>query len=205
MPLFLLIRHGENEYVKKGRIAGRQPGVHLNDKGRAQAQALAEKLADAPVKAIYSSPLERALETAQPIAARLGLEVVQREGLTELDMGDWTEQKVKGLARLKAWKTVQQTPSRMTIPGGESFVQAQFRITQELDWLAAQHAEKEILVCVSHSDPIKLAVAYFLGLSLDLFQRMQVAPASITALTIGEAGSRLLTLNYDLSFSLSKS
>jgi len=205
MPLFLLIRHGENEYVREGRIAGRLPGVHLNEKGQAQARALADKLADAPVKAIYSSPLERALETAEPIARRLALEIIQREGLTEIDMGEWTEQKVKGLARLKVWKTVQQTPSRMTIPGGESFFQAQFRITQELDWLASRHDEKEIVVCVSHSDPIKLAVAYYLGLSLDLFQRLQIAPASITALTIGEAGSRLMTLNYDVSFHLSKS
>lgn len=204
MPVFLLIRHGENDYVKKGRLAGRLPAVHLNENGRAQALALAEKLGDAPIKAVYSSPLERALETAAPLAERLSLEVIPRDGLIELDMGEWTGQKVKGLSRLKAWKVVQNAPSRMTLPGGESFQQAQYRITQELDRLAAQHQEDEIVACVSHSDPIKLAVAYHLGMPLDLFQRLHVAPASISVITIGETGSRLVSLNYDFSFSLSK-
>ena len=204
MALFLLVRHGENEYVKQGRLAGRIPGVHLNEKGHAQAQAVAEKLSGAPVKAIYSSPLERTLETAEPIAKALNLEVIQRPGLMEVDFGGWQGKKLKGLSRLKLWKVVQGAPSRMRFPSGESFAEAQFRICQELDALAAQHEPKDMVICVSHSDLIKLAVAFYLGMPLDLFQRLHVAPASITALQIGEMGSHLLTLNYDISFTLPK-
>src|SRR5512145_2729330 len=155
MPLFLLIRHGENEYVKTGRMAGRLPGVHLNEKGRGQAQALADKLAGAPIKAIYSSPLERAMETAEPLAKALGLEIVQRPGLMETDIGEWQGQKVKGLSRLKIWRTVQRNPSIFRFPGGETFTEAQHRIVQELSGIAAQHDPKDIVACFSHSDPIK--------------------------------------------------
>lgn len=204
MPLFLLIRHGENDYVKKGRLAGRLPGVHLNEKGRTQVQAVADRLAGTPVKAIYSSPLERAVETAEPIAKALNLEVVQCPGLIEVDFGEWQDQKLKGLNRLKLWKLVQGAPSQMRFPGGETFAEAQHRITQQLLDLAGQHGPKDIVICVSHSDPIKLAVAYFIGQPLDLFQRLSVSPASITALYLGEGNSHLLSLNYDLSFTLPK-
>lgn len=204
MPLFLLIRHGENEYVKTGRLAGRLPGVHLNDHGRAQVQALAEKLAGAPVKAIYSSPLDRTLETAEPIAKALGLEVITRPGLIEVDVGEWQDKKLKGLTRLKLWRSVQSSPSVVRFPGGETFAEAQYRICQDLQELATQHDPKDLIICVTHSDPIKLAVAFFLGLPLDLFQRLNVSTASVTALQIGEGGSRLLNLNYDLSFTLPK-
>lgn len=204
MPIILLVRHGENDYVKKGRLAGRLPGVNLNEKGRAQAQAVAERLAGAPIKAVYSSPMERAQQTAEPIAKALGLETITRPGLTEVDIGEWQDQKVKGLSRLKIWRVVQNRPSLMRFPGGESFVEAQFRICQEIQELAGLHDPKDILICVSHADPIKLAAAYFIGLPLDFFQRLNVSPGSITALHLGEGSSFLLTLNYDLSFTLSK-
>jgi len=195
MPFFLLIRHGENEYVKKGRLAGRLPDIHLNEKGRQEARAVAEKFSGAPVKAIYSSPLERAMETAQPIAEALGLEIIQRPGLIETNYGDWTNQKIKGLSRLKLWKIVQNRPALMQFPGGESFFDAQVRITSELMDLARQYEDKDSLICVSHADPIKLAVAYFIGLPLDMFQRLSVSPGSITSLYIGETGSQLLSMN----------
>ena len=204
MPLFLLVRHGENDYVKKGRLAGRLPGVHLNEKGLEQARKVAEKLKGAPVKAIFSSPMERAMETAEPIAQALGLEIVTRPGLIEVDVGEWQDKKLKGLSRLKIWRIVQNRPSLMRFPGGETFLEAQFRICKELLDLAEQHDPKDLLVCVSHSDPIKLAVAYFIGLPLDSFQRLAVSPASITALFLGQGASHLLTLNYDLSFTLPK-
>ncbi len=205
MALFLLIRHGENDYVKKGRMAGRLAGVHLNDTGKRQAEDVATRLADAPVRAIYSSPLERALETAQPIASRLSLDIIPRDGLIELDMGEWEDKKVKGLSRSKLWRTVQFHPSRMRFPGGESFHEAQLRICRELESLSIMHADDDLILCVSHSDPIKLAVAYFLGLSIDHFQRLQIAPASITAIQLNQTSFRLLTLNYEISFSFSKS
>jgi probable phosphoglycerate mutase len=204
MPIFLLIRHGENDYVKKGRLAGRIPGVHLNEKGRAQAQAVADKLAGAPIKAVYSSPLERAMETAEPIAKALNQQVIERPGLMETDVGEWEDKKVKGLSRLKLWRVVQARPSLWRFPGGESFAESQNRIRQELQELACSHDDKDLLVCVSHSDPIKLAVAYYIGLPLDMFQRLSVSPASITALQIGQISSHLLTLNYDILFTFTK-
>lgn len=204
MPTVLLIRHGENDYVKKGRLAGRLPGVHLNEKGRQQAQTLAGWLSQAPIKVVYSSPMERAQETAAPLAAALGQEIVTRPGLIEVDIGEWQDQKVKGLSRLKLWRRVQAAPSLFRFPGGETFAEAQFRIVKELHDLCAMHDAKDLFACVSHADPIKLAASYFIGQPLDLFQRLSVSPASITALSIGEMGGRLLTLNYDLSFTLSK-
>jgi probable phosphomutase (TIGR03848 family) len=182
MPVILLIRHGENDYVKKNRLAGRLPGVHLNQNGQKQAQALAENLVGAPVKAVYSSPLERALETAAPIGQVLGLEVQLRDGLIEVDFGDWQDQRIKALSRTKLWKIVQGAPSRMRFPNGETFADAQHRIIQELEAIAGCHEPKDMVACVTHSDPIKLAVAYFLGMPLDTFQRLSVAPASISAL-----------------------
>jgi probable phosphoglycerate mutase len=200
MPLIALIRHGENDYVKKGRLAGRLPGVHLNDTGRQQALLLAEKLAGVPFKAIYSSPLERCMETAQPLAEALKLEILPRQGLIESNYGEWQGQKVKGLSRLKAWKTVQHNPSRMRFPGGENFAETQLRIVQEIETIAGLYQEKDVVACFSHADPIRLAAAYYIGQPLDLFQRLVVSPASVTALHISEAGCRLLALNYDFSF-----
>jgi probable phosphoglycerate mutase len=204
MPTILLIRHGENDYVKEGILPGRMPDVHLNDKGRAQAQALADRLAQAPIKAVYTSPLERAVETAEPLAKALGLEVAVRSGLIETDCGEWQGKSHKALRRLKIWRRVQSTPSLFRFPGGESFAESQARIVGELETLRTQHDEKDLFVCISHGDPIRLAVAYYLGLPLDHFQRLFAAPASITTLQVSDTGSRLLTLNFDLSFNLSK-
>lgn len=202
MPLILLVRHGENDYVKKNLLAGRLPGVHLNEKGQAQAQALAERLKSLPIKAVYSSPLERAMETAEPLAKALGLEIVPRPGLLETDIGEWQGLPLKGLRRSKAWRVVQGNPARHRFPGGEAFIDTQHRICTELEALAALHQPKEMIACVTHADPIKLAVAYYLGMPLDHFQRLVVSPGSITALYLGEMGAQLLILNYDLSLSL---
>jgi probable phosphoglycerate mutase len=205
MPVILLIRHGENDYVKTHRLAGRLPGVHLNQNGQKQAQALAETLGTAPIKAVYSSPLERALETAAPLTQALGQEVQPRDGLIEVDIGEWQDQRIKALNRTKLWKTVQGAPSRFRFPGGETFADAQHRICQELDAIARMHDPKDLLVCVSHSDPIKLAVAFFLGMPLDTFQRLSIAPASITAIHLGETGCQLLRLNFEISITFPKS
>ncbi|HZD57991.1 MAG TPA: histidine phosphatase family protein [Anaerolineales bacterium] len=204
MPVILLIRHGENDYVKKKRLAGRKDGVHLNEKGRAQAQLLAEKLAGAPIKAVYSSPLDRTMETAKPIAKALGLKVIPRPGLLETDIGKWQGKKLKKLGKKKIWQAVQHAPSLVRFPEGESFSETQQRMCCEIEAICAEHEPQDLIACVGHSDPIKLAVAYYLGLPLDMFQRLTVAPASITALYLGDSSSRLLTLNYDLSLTFSK-
>ncbi|MFN3308333.1 MAG: histidine phosphatase family protein [Anaerolineales bacterium] len=195
MPLLLLVRHAENDYTRKGRLAGRLPAVHLNQKGREQANALAMTLDKAPLKAIYSSPLERAVETAEPIAKAHQLEVIHHEGLMELDYGDWQGKSLKGLRRLRSWQTVQYLPSLMCFPQGERIVAAQYRIVRALHEIAAQHSEGDWVLCVSHADPIKLAIAHFLGMPLDTYQRLSIGLASISILYLNHQSARLLTIN----------
>lgn len=199
MPTILLIRHAENEYVAKGRLAGRLPNIHLNENGRKQAATLAQTLSRAPLKAIYTSPLERCLETANPIAKALGLEILPREGLLEIDFGDWQDRTLKQLRRRKLWKVVQGNPARMQFPKGETFANAQLRVVAELEAICKNHQPKDLIACVSHADIIRLAVAYYIGTPLDLFQRIAVNPASISALHLGEFGARVLNVNYPLS------
>jgi probable phosphoglycerate mutase len=196
MPIVLLVRHGENDYVKKHRLAGRKPGVHLNEKGRAQAHTLAQALTKTKIKAVYSSPLERTVETAQPIARAHDLKVIEREGLLEVNFGKWQDKTLKQLARQNLWKTVQNHPSQARFPEGESFADAQHRIISEIEILCGMHKPKDTFVCVCHSDMIKLVVAYYLGIPLDLFQRLIVQPGSISTLYIGKGGVRLFNLNH---------
>lgn len=200
MPLLLLIRHGENEFVKTGKMAGRTPGVHLNERGRKQAEELATALSDVPLKAIYASPLERAFETAEPIAAGHKLEVQLRPDLMDTNIGKWQGRTLKQLRRLKKWKIVQQAPSRFTFPEGESFLQNQMRIVTTLDEIAASHKPKDIVAVVFHADPIKLAVAHYLGMPLDHFQRLGCDTASVTVLYLSEVGAHLIKLNQKPPF-----
>ncbi len=196
MTLLLLIRHGENEYVKSGKMAGRIPGVRLNERGREQAQALAEALRGVPVQALYASPLERALETAQPIAEALGLPVQQEPDLMDTDIGTWQGRSWKALSLTKAWKIVQRAPSRFRFPQGESFPETQLRVVRALERiLQKRNKPQEIVAAVFHADPIKLAVAHFIGLPLDSFQRLGCDTGSLTALQVGETGAYLLKLN----------
>jgi len=192
----MLIRHGENDYVKKGRLAGRKLGIHLNDKGRAQAENAAQALAKAKLKAVYASPLDRTMETAQPIAEVHDLEVVPRDGLLEVNYGKWQDKTLRQVARQKLWKLVQNHPSQARFPEGESFADAQHRIISEIEALCGMHKPKDMFVCVSHSDMIKLAMAYYLGIPLDLFQRIIVQPGSITTLHIAKGGIRVINLNH---------
>jgi probable phosphoglycerate mutase len=196
MPLLLLIRHGENEYVKTSKMAGRITGIHLNEKGRKQAEALGEALKDFPITAIYSSPLERAIETAQPIAKARKLEIIQEPDLLEADLGTWEGRSWKVLRLTKAWKVVQNAPSRFRFPEGESFAEAQLRYANALQRIAIKHNKpKDIVAAVFHADPIKLAVSYFLGLPLDQFQRLSCNTGSLTMLHLSESGANLVTLN----------
>ena len=190
----LLVRHGLNDWVGK-KLAGWTPGVHLNEHGRAQAQATGERLAGVTIAAIYSSPLERAQETAAGIAARhAGLEVRTAEALGEARIGDWTGQAIEELAKTDLWRQVQFAPSVFRFPNGESMAETQLRMVSSIETLRAAHPG-ETIVLVSHSDPIKLAVAYYLGMPLDLFQRLSVSPASITEFAISMFGGYLLRLN----------
>jgi probable phosphomutase (TIGR03848 family) len=196
MSLLLLIRHGENDYVKTGKLAGHLSGVHLNERGQNQAQALAEALAHVPIKSIYSSPLERAMETAGPIAASHKLQIIQEPKLMDTNVGRWQGKSLKVLRLMNAWKIVQHSPSRFKFPEGESFVELQTRLVEVLENIAAKYNKpKDIVAVVFHADPIKLAVSHFLGLPLDHFQRLSCDTGSVSALHVGAMGANLIKLN----------
>jgi probable phosphomutase (TIGR03848 family) len=194
MTRLLLIRHGANDAQKSGVLTGWTPGVHLNQVGRAQAQALAQRLASVEVAAVYASPLERTLETAEIVAAPHGLSVVVREDLGEVRVGRWTGQPLEKLYKRRLWRKVQFVPSVVRFPGGESFQEVQARAVAELERLCVEHPKQTVAV-VSHADVIKAAVAYTIGLHLDLFQRLVIAPASLTVLELGGLMPHLLCLN----------
>lgn len=197
MQTVLLIRHAENDYSQKQRLAGRLPGIHLNEQGRAQAAALAEALGELPLMAVYSSPLERAVETAEPIAAAHGLKVIKRDGLTETLLGTWEGQSVKRLRRNKQWRLLHEQPSRFRFPGGEWMVEQQARRVAEIEAICAQHKAKELIACVGHADPLKLVIAYYIGLPLDHFQRIGLNVASVSTLRMsGKWGTTLVNLNW---------
>ena len=195
MPLLLLLRHGENDFTKKNKLAGYTPGVHLNERGQQQARALADALKDVPVKAIYSSPLDRAIETATPIASARRLEVQIEPGLLETNVGKWQGRSLAALRLQKHWKVVQGAPSRAQFPEGETFYECQARIVSALDAISRKYKPQDIVACVFHADPIKLAVAHYIGLPLDHFQRLSCDTGSLTALYVSEAGANLIKLN----------
>lgn len=190
----LLIRHALNDWTGK-RMPGWTPGIHLNEEGRAQAAALPRRLAAVRLDAIYSSPLERTLETAQPLAEAYGLSIIVRDRLGEVRCGDWTGRSVEELQQEELWTQIRVYPSGVRFPGGEAFWEAQARLVAELDAIRDAHPGQTVAV-VSHADPIKLAVAHYIGLPLDLFQRLTISPASITALAFTRWGPRLLCLNH---------
>ncbi len=195
MPLLLLIRHGENDFTKKHKLAGYTREVHLNERGQTQAQALADALKDVPIKAIYSSPLERAMETAAPIAAARKLEVQMEAGLLETNVGKWQGRSLASLRLQKHWKVVQSAPSRAQFPEGETFYECQARIVTALDSISKKYKPQDVIACVFHADPIKLTVAHYIGLPLDHFQRLSCDTGSLTALYVSEAGANLVKLN----------
>ncbi|NVM98980.1 MSMEG_4193 family putative phosphomutase [Arthrobacter sp. SDTb3-6] len=195
--LLLLVRHGETPTTGKV-LPGRAPGLHLSGNGHVQAERLAERLAGLTLDAVLSSPLERARETAAPTAGRRGLEVVVDAGLTECDFGTWTGAELAQLARLPEWQAVQHTPSAFRFPEGESFREMQGRMVGTLERLCRAHPGGAV-VCVSHADPIKAAVAHFLGTPLDLFQRIGIDPGSVSAVALAEGRApAVLTVNSTL-------
>ena len=192
--LVLLVRHGLT--ATTGRLLpGRAPGLHLSDEGRRQADAVARRIAALRrVAAVYTSPLERARETAMPIARARRLVLRVDRGLLEVDIGRWTGQPIVRASRKPEWQAVQRHPSGFRFPGGESFIEMQARVVGALGRIVARHRGQTI-VAVFHADPIKAAVAHALGAHLDLFQRIAIAPASVTAIAYRAHGPVVLTVN----------
>ncbi len=198
MARVLLIRHAENDYTQAGKLAGWKAGVHLNKAGRKQAALLAEQLAGTPIKAVYSSPLARALQTAQPIALARQLQVRRCARLGEVRYGEWQGMSLKSLRRRKLWRLIQQRPSAASFPGGESIHGVQVRAVAAMEELVARHP-KDCFAVVSHGDVIKMIVAFYLGMELDLYQRIIISTASVSELRFFSGVVRVLRVNQTMS------
>lgn len=194
MTYLFLIRHGENEWVETGKLAGRTPGVHLNEKGHQQSAALAERLANQPITAIYSSPLVRCVETAQPLAQRLGVPVCEETGLLEVDYGEWRGAELKELSKKPDWQLVQMYPSGFRFPGGETLREVQSRVVATLERIRTEHAG-EAIALFAHGDILRTTLAWYLGAPLDLFQRIVINTASVSLLGFHHFGPRILVVN----------
>jgi probable phosphoglycerate mutase len=175
-------------------LSGRAPGIALSDEGQRQADALGDRLAGLPVAAVYASPIERTTQTAEAVAKHHQLDVLALPGVIEADYGEWTGQALSDLAKTDLWKVVQRMPSRASFPGGESLAAMQARMISALDALVVEHPG-DLVVVVSHADPIKAAIAHYTGVHLDLFQRIVVSPASVTAFEFGHHGVAMLKCN----------
>jgi probable phosphomutase (TIGR03848 family) len=190
----LMVRHGETPTTGK-LLPGRARGLHLADAGMQQAERAGERIAElANVDAIYTSPMERARETAAPIGKAVGVRPEVVKGLIECDFGDWTGAELKKLMKLPEWRTVQKAPSTFRFPNGESFTEMQVRMVTTLDTLRAKHPGG-MIVCVSHADTIKAAMAHALGTHLDLFQRIVISTCSISGIVWSTDGPVALTVN----------
>jgi probable phosphoglycerate mutase len=170
------------------------PDVHLNEDGLKQAEAAAERLASVSLKAVYSSPIDRTMETAEPIARRQNLRVRKRKGLGEVHYGNWTGRRFGALVKTKLWRVVQMYPSGARFPNGETLRETQARALEDVEKLRLAHPKQKIC-CVSHADVIKLIAAHYLGVHIDLFQRIDISPGSITVISIGDFGPRVHALN----------
>lgn len=194
MSVLILIRHGETDYVGN-RLAGHIPGIHLNHHGQQQAEALAHRLASFPLTAIYSSPLERTVETAKPLARVHKLPVQILPPLTEINVGDWQGKSIPGLRRLSLWQFLHEEPARFSFPNGENFSDRQKEMCSALEKLIEKANSRAVIACISHGDPIKLALAYFLGLELNNFQRIAIDPASASFVYFSGSRIRLGPIN----------
>lgn len=189
MSTILLVRHAVTAATGK-RLGGRTTAP-LDDRGQAQAESVAERLAGLPIKAVYTSPLPRTRQTATAIADRHGLEPVDEDGLLEVEYGRWTDRPLAQVAKTKLWPVIQQRPSLVEFPDGESIRGAQLRAVDAVERLVAAH-RRDVVVVVSHADVIKLIVAFYLSQPIDGFQRLHVPPASVTALQLVPHGVPML-------------
>jgi broad specificity phosphatase PhoE len=193
MTTLLLIRHAETDAVGK-LIAGSLPGWHLNSTGKAQAARLAERLRHIPIAAIYTSPLERAVETAEPIASQHQLELNRLSDLEEMRMGAWEGMTIADLDQLIDRRRFNAYRSGVRAPGGELMIQTQMRAVRQLDLLRERHPNQCVAI-VSHADVLRASLAHFLGMPLDLMLRMEISPASLSVVELGDWAPRVLCIN----------
>lgn len=189
----LLARHAVTAETGS-MLSGRKPGIDLSEKGREQAASLGERLKVLPIAAVYASPIERTMQTAEAVAVHHGLEVHELSGVLEADYGDWTGGKLGDLAKEDLWRTVQRAPSRARFPAGESLAEMQVRMVAALERVVVDHPG-DVVVVVSHADPIKSAIAHYNGMHLDHFQRIVVSPASVTVFQLSAYGASMVKCN----------
>jgi len=189
----ILIRHAAHGQLGH-RIVGRSPGVHLSPDGRQQAQALAGCLHRAPIRGVYSSPLERARATAEPIATRLGIEPQIAEELNEIDFGEWTNRPLEELDQLAEWRCFNAFRSGTRIPHGETMIEVQARVLRLVERLDVVRAGQTVAL-VSHGDVIRAALAHWLGMPVDLLARIEISPASLSMVRIDAWGPKVLLIN----------
>lgn len=194
MTRLFLIRHAENEYTVSGKLAGWIPEVHLNEAGKVQAEILSDYFKSVDIHHIYSSPLVRALETARPIAAAHDIRVVRCNSIAEVRYGKWQGKSLKVLRRQKLWDQIQRKPSICSFPDGESIMSVQNRAVEVVKEISDRHTNECVLL-VSHADVIKMILAYYLGLALDLYQRLVINTASISEIMISENDVRIVSMN----------
>ncbi|MBB5692570.1 histidine phosphatase family protein [Muricoccus pecuniae] len=190
---FLLIRHAAHDRVGS-TLCGRMPGVTLGEEGRRQSAALAARLEREGIAALHTSPMERARETAAPVAARLGIEARVNEGVMEIDFGAWTGRSFASLDGDPDWARWNEERATARTPGGESMAEAQSRALAELERLRARHAGETVAV-VTHGDVIKAVLAHHLGLRLNGIHRFEIAPASISAVAAWDGGGKVMGMN----------
>lgn len=195
MTIILLIRHGDTDYLGN-RLAGCTPGVHLNENGEQQAQALAQALSQLPIKAIFSSPLERTLETARPLATLLRLPIRTERALVEVNYGELQGKTFKQIRHLRIWKLVHQAPSQVTFPGGESFTAIQQRAVHAISTISSQFAPSDLVACFTHGDVIRLALAHFLEMPLDSYQRLFINTASVSVISFQKDKLTVVQVNH---------
>jgi broad specificity phosphatase PhoE len=193
MTTFLLIRHASHDLLGR-TLAGWMPGVHLNELGRAEAERLADRLVTSSIDSVYSSPLDRSIETARPIAARIGCDIEIRETLGEFHFGSWTGRSFADLEGSEGRSEFNTSRSDGRAPGGESMLEVQHRVLMELARIRAAYPDSTVAI-VSHGDVLKAAVAHVLGLHLDYLQRFELAPASVTRIAWNDWGPLLVGLN----------
>lgn len=193
MTTFLLIRHGETAALGR-EIMGWRAGWSLNAKGRDQAAGLAARLAHYPIHAIYTSPLERAVETAGILAAPHGIEPRQDADFGEVRFGEWEGLKFEELDRLEGWRLYNRFRQGVRPPGGEMLIEVQARVVRKLQELALEHRDASVAV-VSHGDALRSALAYYLGMPLEMILRFEISTASLSVLHLAEWGARVMSLN----------
>ncbi|NCT90418.1 MSMEG_4193 family putative phosphomutase [Cellulomonas sp. APG4] len=203
MAIVLLVRHGRTTANTDGVLAGRAPGILLDAHGGEQAARTAQRLAVVPLRAVVSSPLERCRATADAILAHQADGAVSHvdEALTECDYGQWQGRALGDLAKESLWPTVQQQPSAVTFPDGESMAAMQARAVAAVRArdaaVEAEHGPGAVWAAVSHGDVIKSVLADALGMHLDLFQRIAVGPASISIVRYGPGRPEVVAMNTD--------